>query len=184
MVAITRATETSEVPAPSHLFKVKGGEEERGLRWCTGERIAKGSPMREVEISREVNEAMDLYHDLYKRKYGVAPVIPNVGETNTIVRDLIRNVGLARTRQLIEQYLKMDGDNGWFSRHGHSLSVMKKNIEAVNAATGSGMKAGGPRQTLTMKIHLSCDKCFVYFDWIGTDEQLDRTRLCPACKGK
>ena len=129
-----------------------------------------------------VDHVAQAYADEYKDRYGVTPIWESVGMT--IVKDLTRNVGEKKARQLLKAYVRMNDE--WFVQQGHSLECFKKNIPRVNAFLGSKIEKVTENRGIRIITDLSCDECFGVFPWVGNPNDLNGVSLrhCPECLGE
>jgi hypothetical protein len=140
----------------------------------------------EVEIVRWANDAMDHYRSEYEKRYGVQPIMQNhafqAGQTT--LKDLVRSVGIERVKKMISQYLKNDGDNGWYKKMGHTLHCFQKNVEQINAQTKEAPKE---RVGVKMRIRTACsnEDCKKWFEkemFVRDFSETIHNELCNECK--
>ena len=138
----------------------------------------------EVEIMLGLTTAIDIYVAEYEKRYKVKPVFQNKGADETVLKDLIRAIGLDKTCDAIRTYLKMS--EPWFLTKGHSLKVLQDNINVVNAkaAKTPSQTGKGAVRVLIQKERVFCDKCHAPAtkDWVGTVEDLQKPRFCETCQ--
>lgn len=140
--------------------------------------------MYEVQNQNEVNALLDEYRELYRRKYGIEPIIQNVAHANTVLKDLSRKIGTVMTRRMIEHYMSTDGDNGWYKRHGHNLVIFQKNIEALSSQIGLRDRrngVGGPSR-VKMALNTWCPKCKRDFILITCNTDDCGVTPCEKCR--
>lgn len=125
------------------------------------------------------------YADEYKQRYGVEPIWSFDGTDATVIKDTMRKVGEKKARQLLRAYVRMNDE--WFIKTGHNLECFKKNLSRVNAFLGTKLEQANENRGLQISAHggISCDRCFMYYPWIGkaTDLEKPTLRLCPKCLG-
>lgn len=128
-----------------------------------------------------VDHVAQAYAAEYQERYGVAPIWDNAGMT--IVKDLTRNVGEKKARQLLKAYVRMNDE--WFVQQGHSLECFKKNIPRVNAFLGSKIEKVVESRGIQIVVNLTCDRCFGDYSWVGKPADLNgvANRFCPRCLG-
>lgn len=118
--------------------------------------------MQEVELTNHANSLLDHYKSCYRRRYGSDPFIANIGIAMTAIKDLIRGSDHKRARDILTTYIKMNGDQDWYKRQGHTLDCLVKNVAAVSAATPS------------IKEERSSETRMVWWTWCAT----------PTCKAE
>jgi hypothetical protein len=143
--------------------------------------------VQEVEITRGLNEIMDIYRAVYRARYnGREPIIRNLAAAQTFIKDLIRNQGVECTAGLVRRYLKMNGDKDWFINNGHSLSVLEKNIEAVNGSLGlTGQAFQGTSYDPTVTFEGGCPRCSRQHEIVCKASQMAAfayTVICKKCQ--
>ena len=139
----------------------------------------------EVELTMGLATAMDIYMEEYEKRYKIRPVLQNQLADQTVLKDLIRKVGLDQTTDLIRTYLRMQ--NPWFLTKGHSLKVLQDSVNLVLAQTAKTPQRG--RRGIEVHIQsyrLFCDKCGDPWkeDFIGDVEEFQKPRICEQCKLK
>lgn len=113
--------------------------------------------MKEVTDLKESYGIEKIYSDVYEKRYGIAPIMSSNGSDATILKDLVRQLGLGRTTALVNGYLRMNDE--WFIRTGHSLETMKKSIPAINSTLGNTQPLS---KALRLSILRQCDQCEQY----------------------
>lgn len=138
--------------------------------------------MQEVQELNAANAVLDEYRAAYRERYKTDPIL-NVGMASTIVRDIIRNAGVSRAKLIVRHYLKMSGNDEYFIKRGHTLDVLQRDINLVNANLG----AGSTSPSKAIIIDTLCPSCGQYFKMSGPAmEILPRTHtvLCTSCEAK
>jgi hypothetical protein len=138
--------------------------------------------MQEVQLTHQANTAMDVYRELYLARYKTKPIIQSsqFAAAITIFKDLIRDVGLPRTLDLIRQYLRMNGDQDWYKRQGHNISTFSKNLDAINAATP--VRATASEKKFYIAIETQCPTCKKYFLLKTTVDDAAKAVYMTACE--
>jgi hypothetical protein len=140
--------------------------------------------MQEVELVGQSNLLQDNYIGFYKKRYGVAPIAMSFSD-RSVLKDLVKEVGMTRSVELLEFYLESSGEQDWFVRKGHSLQIFKDSIHILNALLGPGRKKGASRK-LMIKIWTSCknNRCNerLWVEGEASDaEGLPYSQFCPKC---
>ena len=134
----------------------------------------------EVELTGNVNSLMEEFRAAYRERHGIDYICENIGIDSTILRDIIKFVGFSRAKILVKGYLKQSGDKEWFLRKGHTLQVLRDNLNAVNAAIG-GARASSYR----IRLESQCPHCQKYFYLNGDANEVchnvHRT-ICETCE--
>jgi hypothetical protein len=99
----------------------------------------------EAQAVDDGNKALDHYITKYKLRYGVEPIITNIGIARTALKDITRKVGLEKTLQLIDAFLASDGDNGWYARTAHSIKTLSSKIDEVQLLLARQTKRSVPK---------------------------------------
>lgn len=133
----------------------------------------------EVELMLGLNQAMDLYMAEYERRYKVKPVLQNKFADATVIKDLIRNIGLDKTCEAIKTYLKMNDD--WFVKKCHSLKVLQDNINPVLAKLAK-TPVHKPTKAFMVAHVTFCDKCKESFSHVYDANAIpDPPYYCQNC---
>ena len=126
---------------------------------------------------------MKLYTECFFLRYQINPISPPDNSDQTILKDLMKQIGAVRLADVIRHYFKMN--DPWYVQHAHSLSVLKRSLNAVNASTphksASTSHVGKEIQEI-----FYCDDCFVAFEGISPMKK-DYSSVwiyCPSCKGQ
>lgn len=118
------------------------------------------------------------YERGFEGRYGQSPLLGP--EDNTVFGWLAGVGGLERGRGIIQQYFKMDGNDGYFNKFAHSTYVLRQNVNLINAALGNKKNADPKGRQIS--IVSSCDGCFKYFNLIvPMTYDWDTRTTCPAC---
>ena len=140
--------------------------------------------MQEVELVGQSNLLQDNYIGFYKKRYGVAPIAMSFSD-RSVLKDLVKEVGMTRSVELLEFYLESSGEQDWFVRKGHSLQVFRESIHILNALLGAGSKKRSSRG-LMIKIWTTCknDRCPERLLVEGEASEVERlpySQFCPKC---
>jgi hypothetical protein len=132
----------------------------------------------ELELTLGTVTAKEVYIAEYERRYKTQPVFINEQADQTVIKDLIKKVGLDRLTDAIKIYLRMNDD--WFVNKNHSLRCLQDNFGKVNAKL-----ANAPARTsneLRVSSYYLCDKCKKTFaiNWDGKNIFLP-PYYCPKC---
>jgi hypothetical protein len=111
--------------------------------------------MNEIELTKQSNLLLDRYCEFYVSRYGVAPIGLTAAD-RTILRDLVREVGLVRAEDLCKFYFEQKGEDDWFLRRGHSIAVFRDSLSILNALMGRKSIPSVPRNKLRIAIWTSC----------------------------
>lgn len=144
----------------------------------------RAGALPEVELIQEGNRILDRYRELYKERYGVDAVLANIGVANTITKDLIRKVGMQRAQALMEHYMKLNGDNDWYVRNGHSLRTFQSKIEEVNASLGLHKKMQAPTVSgynPMVVFNTQCTNCKSWHDITCRANELEKHGCATEC---
>lgn len=136
----------------------------------------------EVELLRKGNDLKDRYEEEYKEKYGTRPYLSDKDQAD--IRFLIKTFGFEKSKGLISTYMRLPGENDWYLRRAHPISVLIENIHFINASLG--------RQTRTpnsvdfrLRFRSRCKKCDHDFmlECLRSDmERLHYNSYCEDCK--
>lgn len=134
---------------------------------------------------RHGNIAMSTYRELYVKRYGSEP-LPTGAVGFTILKDLIRRIGLERTLILLRQYLSMNGRNDYYKNSGHSLKVFSEPrvLETLNATAGPTKKDTATRAGVEISVDTRCPHCKRWFSLKCNSLEVERVVLvtpCSAC---
>ena len=139
--------------------------------------------VNEVSASSEL---LDLYSSLYEKRYRIRPILSQNGSDQTAAKDLIRQHGFLKARDLVSAFLRSDY---WtFNQKKHPLSSLMKDINVVNAELGLHKpreQSAGPDLLIYMRTYCRdtrCNKDFHMNMRVSEIEKLHGTRLCPECE--
>lgn len=138
------------------------------------------SEIYEVEIKKAEDRMCEVYAEAYERRWRTKPVLSNNGSDQTILRDMIRQLGAPKVAELIRHYLEMD--NEWFVKRYHPLETFKKEINAINADFGLLKSKQTIPKGLCLSVRFHCDKCMAEFLCVvPLAYNWERRTLCPSC---
>lgn len=111
-----------------------------------------------VQNQKAGDRVHSAYIQFFKERYGTEPIFDDL-EDFSVFSWLARKVGEQKAHDLVQMYIIMDGDNGWFIKNGHSLQILRKNINVVSAQLGlrSRNKFHSKHSNIWFIAH--CDKC-------------------------
>lgn len=133
-----------------------------------------------IAEAKLANELESLYLGIYRDKYGVGAHIED--QDRNVFNWLSTNFTKTRTLQIVEAYFKCT--DPFINRKYHPVKMIRSEINQILPLIKDKVD---PRNNnkIVLKVHISCDCCFKYFDLICTPEQLDKgARICEACKTK
>ena len=134
--------------------------------------------VREFE---EANKLIEVYKAEYIKRYKVEPIFSMNRSDHQTLAEILKSLGYERSVMAIKQYLKMNGSNDWFTKKGHSLDVLKKDLNLVNAAIQKTI-SHEPRHGIPIELNFSCDNCFNYFKLrCDASHSFKSKILCPDC---
>jgi hypothetical protein len=139
----------------------------------------------EALISSQANELREHYQEAYRKRYRTAPIVANAGIEHTTLRDIVRAVGLPRAKEIVSHYLTMPGSKEFFLSVGHTIEVLWRNINQVNASLGAGRSSSSGGWNPRIVIDTRCPRCEVFFKLAGDADAVCRDaymRPCPACE--
>lgn len=138
--------------------------------------------LQEVELQTQATALIEAYREAYFQRYGAQPIIPFISNATDDLRALLREVDYERLKRLIQYYVKMDGDNGWFAKKGHPLDWFKRGIAEVQASLPPPPK---PHQDVPIVFWSRCPLCNKDFEIIAmnaTEMSEDaHTKACREC---
>lgn len=136
----------------------------------------------EVRQVKDQDRLVEVYVASYEKRYRIKPILSAVDRT--VLTDLNRGLGFARTKAIVEHYLKMD--NEWFVTKAHDLDTLKKNLNVINA--DFGLRTSKPHHGKAVIVTTAyCDnpKCRTYGQRkimeVPIDHNFDRRLLCNEC---
>lgn len=136
-----------------------------------------------VKEFEQANELVEVYKTEYVKRYKVEPVFSMNRSDHQTLSEVLKLLGYERSVMAIKQYLKMHGSNDWFTKKGHSLDVLKKDLNVVNAAIQKTITIE-PREGFLIDLNFSCDQCFKYFRLTCDANNSFKARtICPECTG-
>lgn len=131
--------------------------------------------MQEIEECKANNKAIDIYLEEFEKRYKVKFIFGN--QDSLILKDIVKATG-ERAGGIIRAYFK--NDDPWFIKHAHSIDVLKKNLNVLNASLGD--KKHGSTKKLLLKDLITCSKCQKYFEWEFTvPEVFNLEPVCDEC---
>lgn len=135
-----------------------------------------------VQEFEQANELIGVYKTEYVKRYKVEPVFSMNRSDHQTLSEILKSLGYERSVMAIKQYLKMNGENDWFTKRGHSIDVLKKDLNIVNAAIQKQI-GHEPRHGIPIELNFSCDECHQYFRLHCDASSSFKARiLCPACQ--
>lgn len=136
--------------------------------------------LAEVRLQKEAVDLIELYKKAYAARHGNPPIIAFISKATDDIKDLLRQSTQAQMAKIIEQYLKMDGDGGWFVRNGHSVKCLCENIAQVVAATPREVRAS---QELAIVFWSWCPACKKFFELMAKNaEEASEDAYIVSCK--
>jgi hypothetical protein len=139
----------------------------------------------EAQLSVQAQDLLQHYREAYRRRYKTLPITINVGIEQTVLKDVIRAVGLPRAKEIVSHYLTMPGSKEFFLSVGHTLDVLWRNINQVNASLGAGQSSSSGGWNPRIVIDTRCPRCNCDFKLTGDADAVCRDayiRPCPACE--
>lgn len=136
--------------------------------------------MHEVELLKESNDLVDYYSEIFEKRYRTKPILSNNGSDHTLMKDFVRQLGYAKTKEILDQYIKTN--DAWFLTKSHSLSALKSNLNSINTAIATKpLRHAG---LIRIQTPFSCDKCFKHFNLICDPAIFDSGEkiYCDNCK--
>lgn len=136
----------------------------------------------EVRHQKDSDSIIEVYVEAYEKRYRVKPILAQNGVDRTVLSDLLRTLGLARLRAIIQHYLRMD--NTWFVTKAHDLDTLKKNLNVVNSDLGIKQSKAPATTGLHIVTNLYCDNCQArYVATVAMNHNFDLRNLCKTCEG-
>lgn len=136
----------------------------------------------EAELSFQSNAVMTAYREAYFTRYRTQPIAQSISLEITIIKDITRAVGHERAKSIMRHYLKMNGNEEWFTKRGHTLDVLKQNLNLVNASLGASSTVGGYNPKVV--VNMRCPRCNTFFDLTGPINEVAADaylRPCAPC---
>lgn len=134
----------------------------------------------EIDLEMQTQQLLNIYVERYEQKYKTKPILNNAVD-QTVCKDIIRAVGFSKAVSMVKHYFKVNHD--WFQKKGHSLDVLKSNLNIVNQSLPKESLKESPKG-IPIQTLLSCDSCFKHFNYQVNTNDLDELRYCEACLKK
>lgn len=139
-------------------------------------------PYKKIAAAEELIEAnslLDLYIDMYKRKYKTEPIFNVTRAHTTQIKDLQR-LTKGQGRVFISEYFQMRDD--WFHKQQYSLDCLIRNLNKVAVA----VKKREAHVDLKGKmiIQIICDSCHkeLRLYWPMDSTFVTKTVRCEVCE--
>lgn len=132
-----------------------------------------------VEEQIESNSLLDLYIDLYKRKYKTEPIFPVTRVHMTQIKDLQR-LTKGQARVFISEYFQINDE--WIKKQHHDLPTLLKSLNKLSAIIAKRDGQKDLRGKLTIQFH--CDACQREFTllWPMNSTYCDKLVRCHECE--
>lgn len=142
---------------------------------------AMEAPYRKIAAAEEQidsNALLDLYVELYKRKFYNEPIFPiHNGHFNQI--KAFRKQAGERAYALLQHYFEMKDE--WFHNQAYSLDCLLKNLNKVNAAYGQKAHVSELKDHISIPFH--CDSCWHPFTLtVKANYDFNRLTRCVECE--
>ena len=132
-----------------------------------------------VSEAKLADELLGLYLSLFKKKYTQDAILD--GETDRLAFTwLASKFPRPKAMALVEAYFCIT--DRFVAEKMYPPKLIKTSINQINALSKrfETHSDNGPTQ-LVLKIPLSCDSCFKTYQWVGTDKDLGKARVCSDC---
>ncbi len=145
-----------------------------------------GDKLAAIDEMQSESVLMDFFEGAYRNKFRVPYVSPLKLADITFFSDLKRQVGLPRAKAIIMHFFKLDTYNT--KSRGHTVPVLKAEINIINAALGSKDPLQSPQSSDSLapwiKVNISCDDCFKNFELViqASRNAFDRRMSCEQCR--
>lgn len=116
------------------------------------------SEPRAVSEQRSSQKVQDAYERAYEERYGTKPLFEEQLDRD-VFPWLVKKVGEERAILMVRFYLLMGGDNGWFLKNAHSLSVLRKNANVVSVQTALKTRNSFSNKHFGVWFIGHCDSC-------------------------
>jgi hypothetical protein len=137
VVNVEKITANALVPTVVDDAKIEKNVMRLGMRSAFGDnanlQMAKSKARKKVaKVADDDNgagtrEIIGSYCHAYKTRYGSNPVI--TGKSSGIIKRIVKDVGIDKTKRLIESYLRMDDE--WFGTRNHDLPTLEANLSKI-----------------------------------------------------
>lgn len=134
------------------------------------------------EFERKVESVLRRYTDAYEEVHKTKPVSINRGVDRTTIKDILRILGEERALEVVAHYVRMNDD--WYVKKGHSLQVLKENLNVVNTSLSKKVLPFGSGQSPLLNSLTPCIKCDKYQYVLCKAEDIERindTFICDSC---
>lgn len=111
-----------------------------------------------VTLKKQADRVYAKYVECYEERYGTKPLFDEVTDQDVFLW-LVKKVGEERAMLMVRFYLLMDGDNGWFLKNAHSLSVLRKNANVVSVQTALKTRNSFSNKHFGVWFIGHCDSC-------------------------
>lgn len=145
--------------------------------------------MFNVQLLKQADRAVEEFQRAYSQRYGHPPVLNNPIELQLFLKSLINKMSADRVTELIQHFLKNDGDRGFWRLKGHSPKTFQFEIEAINASFALTKKSAERNPPLNsgqmIRIETQCPNCKKWGNIICKPSEVDKhahTTLCKGCR--